>query len=183
MKLNHQQIAERLRQGALVAYPTEAVFGLGCDPENLTAVENLLALKQRDVRKGLILVAPTLEFLQKFVDFAAIPDHLMTRLTTPCERATTWIVPAQVQVSPLLRGQFSTIAIRLCSHPDVVKLCEIAQMPLVSTSANVSGQSPALSIDDVETQFGSEFPVLQGELGGATSPSQIRDLFTNQILR
>ena len=70
--MNREQIAEALRQNQVVAYPTEAVFGLGCNPQSESAVKKLLDLKQRPVEKGLILVAPSLDFFRPFVDLSRL---------------------------------------------------------------------------------------------------------------
>ena len=87
--MNREQIAEALRQNQVVAYPTEAVFGLGCNPQSESAVKKLLDLKQRPVEKGLILVAPSLDFFRPFVDFEQINYEQLSRLQGKYERPTT----------------------------------------------------------------------------------------------
>ncbi len=177
------QIIQKLKQNAVIAYPTEAVFGLGCNPQSEHAVRQLLQLKNRPEEKGLILIAPSLELFADFVDFSAIPAEKIALLEKPCAQPTTWIVPAKKNVPTFLRGQFSTLAIRLCQHPDVKMLCEACGFPLVSTSANLTGQPPCKTAQEVQAQFGLDFPVLMGEVGNAEKPSEIRDLFSNKILR
>ncbi|MGY6773528.1 Sua5/YciO/YrdC/YwlC family protein [Gallibacterium sp. ZY190522] len=176
-------IVSQLKQGKVIAYPTEAVFGLGCDPFNEQAIEKLLKLKQRPKEKGLILIAPYLDFFKQIIDFDRFSLRDLKRLQQTYTRPTTWIVPVQKQVSPLLTGRFETIAIRLCRHPSVENLCQLAEMPITSTSANLSGQEPCRTYLQVQEQFGENFPVLQAEVGDAKNPSEIRDLFTNQIVR
>ncbi|MFC0322202.1 Sua5/YciO/YrdC/YwlC family protein [Gallibacterium melopsittaci] len=180
---NLENIVTSLLQGDVIAYPTEAVFGLGCNPFNDQAIQKLLDLKQRPVEKGLILIAPTLDFFQQIIAFDQLsPEHLQ-RIQQVYARPTTWIVPVQTTVSPLLTGKFNSIAVRLCQHPAVVALCQQANMPITSTSANLTGQPPCRHYQEVLTQFGKNFPVLQAEVGKAKNPSEIRDLFTNQIVR
>lgn len=176
-------IISQLKQGEVIAYPTEAVFGLGCDPFNDQAIEKLLKLKQRPQEKGLILIAPHLDFFKQIIDFNKLSAQDVQRLQQTYSRPTTWIVPVQKQVSPLLTGRFDTIAVRLCRHPAVEMLCQLAKMPITSTSANLSGQEPCRTYLQVQEQFGEHFPVLQAEVGDAKNPSEIRDLFTNQIVR
>ena len=171
--MNVQQIATRLMQDEVVAYPTEAVFGLGCNPLSESAVRKLLDLKQRPIEKGLILVAPSLHFLQPFVDFSRLSNEQLARLQAQYEHPITWVVPAKAEVPHF----------RLCTHPAVKALCEETGFALTSTSANLTGLSPCRSADAVRSQFGADFPVLDEAVGQAQNPSEIRDLLTNQLFR
>ena len=181
--MNVQQIADRLMQDEVVAYPTEAVFGLGCNPLSESAVRKLLDLKQRPIEKGLILVAPSLHFLHPFVDFSRLSNEQLARLQAQYEHPITWVVPAKTEVPHFLTGQFNNIAARLCTHPAVKALCEKTGFALTSTSANLTGLSPCRSADAVRSQFGADFPVLDDAVGQAQNPSEIRDLLTNQLFR
>ncbi|MBE2897010.1 tRNA threonylcarbamoyladenosine biosynthesis protein RimN [Pasteurellaceae bacterium HPA106] len=181
--MQNEQIITQLRQGAVIAYPTEAVFGLGCDPNNESAVMRLLALKQRPIEKGLILVAPHLDFLRPFICEEQMQPSHWAKLTQHYARPTTWVVPARTDTPHFLTGKFNTIAVRLCAHPAVAWLCEHAQMALTSTSANLSGQTPCRSVREVKQQFGDDFPVYESAVGGEQNPSEIRDIVINQIIR
>lgn len=181
--MNIEQLVACLKQNQVVAYPTEAVFGLGCNPLSESAVKKLLDLKQRPIEKGLILVAPSLDFLQPFLALEQLNDEQLARLQGHYERPTTWVVPAKANVTTFLTGKFNSIAVRLCDHPDVKALCEAAGFALTSTSANLSGEPPCRSAREVRSQFGESFPVLDGIVGGAKNPSEIRDLLTNQLFR
>lgn len=181
--MNRNEIINALKANRVVAYPTEAVFGLGCNPQSETAVKHLLQLKQRDINKGLILVAPTIEFFFPFLDLEKLTVEQFNRLTAYYATPTTWVVPCKKEVPLFLKGKFESLAVRLCSHPSVVALCEGCSFPLVSTSANVSGKNPCKTAEDVKKQFGKDFFVLKECVGEAKTPSQIRDLLTNQILR
>ena len=156
--MNIQQIAARLMQDEVVAYPTEAVFGLGCNPLSESAVRKLLDLKQRPIEKGLIVVAPNLHFLQPFIDFSRLSDEQLARLQAQYDHPITWVVPAKAEVPHFLTGQFNSIAVRLCTHPAVKALCEETGFALTSTSANLTGLSPCRSADAVRSQFGADFP-------------------------
>lgn len=181
--MQKHDLIKALKQGEVIAYPTEAVFGLGCDPNNQRAVTQLLALKQRPVEKGLILVAPHLAFLRPFIEEDKLQSAHWERLSQPTARPTTWVVPARAGTPHFLTGRFDTIAVRLCAHPAVVWLCEHAQMALTSTSANLSGQAPCRTAQAVKQQFGEDFPVYESAVGGVQNPSEIRDIFTNTIIR
>lgn len=181
--MNLSDIVEKLKQNQVVAYPTEAVFGLGCNPHSQSAVENLLVLKNRPPEKGLILVAPDLDFLQPFILLEQLDEKTRQKLTALYERPTTWIVPARANVPAFLTGQFNSIAVRLCRHPAVAELCRRSGFALTSTSANLSGLPPCKTADEVRAQFGQNFPVLDLPVGKADKPSEIRDIFTDQLFR
>lgn len=181
--MNIEQITQALKQNQVVAYPTEAVFGLGCNPLSESAVKKLLDLKQRPVEKGLILVAPTLDFLHPFLDLSALTEDQLARLQAHYDHPTTWVIPAKSSVPAFLTGKFHSIAVRLCEHPSVKALCEATGFPLTSTSANLTGEPPCRTTDEVRSQFGENFPVLDEHVGNAQNPSEIRDLLTNQLFR
>lgn len=182
-EINITEIAEQLHQNQVVAYPTEAVFGLGCNPNSEDAVRRLLALKQRPEEKGLILIAPHRDFLRPYVNESQFTETMWQSIEQQGEKAITWVVPANSSVPSYLRGQFETIAIRICRVPAVVSLCESAGFALTSTSANLTGQAPCRTAEDVIAQFGENFPVLRAQTGGKNNPSEIRDIFTQHIFR
>ncbi len=181
--MNITQIIEKLKQNEVVAYPTEAVFGLGCNPFSQSAVEKLLILKQRPREKGLILVAPTLDYFFSFIDKEQINSQYWQKLQQTYPRPITWIVPAKKDIAKFLCGNFNSIAIRVSQHPAIKILCEQTGFALTSTSANLSGIAPCKTSDEVRLQFGADFPVLDMSVGSAAKPSEIRNLFTNQLVR
>ena len=145
-----QRIAEAariIRLGGVVAYPTEAVFGLGCDPEGKAAVERLLQLKHRSADKGLILIAAEFPQLTPFI--APLSDELRKQVLATWPGPVTWVLSAAPHVPPLLRGRYSTIAVRVTAHPIATRLCQYSRMAIVSTSANIAGREPARSIEQV----------------------------------
>lgn len=176
-----EKAIETVREGGVIAYPTEAVYGLGCDPRNETAVQRILALKQRDVRQGLILVAA--DFTQFGDLIKSLPDELTTHVFATWPGPVTWLWPAADNCPAWLTGGRDTLAIRVSAHPLVQRLCR-STGPLVSTSANPHGQPPARSAKEAKAYFpeGVDY-VLGGETGGAEAPSEIRDVRTGEILR
>ncbi|OOF43076.1 tRNA threonylcarbamoyladenosine biosynthesis protein RimN [Rodentibacter rarus] len=178
-----QQITHYLLQDQVVAYPTEAVFGLGCNPFSESAVKKLLDLKQRPVEKGLILIAPTINFLFPFIDIDTLDESQLSKLKTHYDRPITWVVPVKSNVPAFLTGKFNRIAVRISDHPAVRALCETTGFALTSTSANLTGASPCRTAEEVRSQFGGDFPVLDLPVGNAQNPSEIRDLITHQLFR
>lgn len=172
-----------LNQGKLIAYPTEAVWGIGCDPFNESAVLKLLAIKQRPIEKGLILVAADISQIADLV--SGLRSEQLDLLNSSWPGPTTWLIPDEQDLYPTwIKGAHASIAIRVSAHPLVKSLCENFGKPVVSTSANSSGQPEIRSQLNVEKQFADSIDyILPGELGEQSSPSQIRDLISGEILR
>lgn len=171
-------------QGGVIAYPTEAVYGLGCDPDNDAAIEQLLSLKQRPWQKGLILVASQFEQLLPYIDESQLTGEMINAAFDRWPGPFTFIMPVNPSVSKLLCGDFNSIAVRVSAHSGVRRLCDALNKPLVSTSANLSGQAPAMNQQEIITQFDGKLAALiEGELGGHESPSNIIDIKTGQVLR
>ncbi|QKZ02284.1 MULTISPECIES: L-threonylcarbamoyladenylate synthase [Pseudomonas] len=176
-----QQVARDVRAGAVIAYPTEAVWGLGCDPWDEEAVYRLLAIKSRPVDKGLILVADNIrQFDFLFQDF---PEAWMDRMASTWPGPNTWLVPHQDLLPEWITGKHASVALRVSDHPLVRELCALVG-PIVSTSANPTGRPPAMSRLRIEQYFrGQVDVVLNGALGGRKNPSVIRDLVTGEVIR
>ena len=171
-----------IRAGGIIAYPTEAVFGLGCDPSNLGAIENLLALKGRPPEKGLILIAANFAQLEPWL--APLDENIREKIFASWPGPHTWLVPSKATTSYLLRGQHQTLAVRVSAHPLCQQLCEACGHPLVSTSANLSDQLPATSAREVEQQFGAQIDcILDGDLGQSSTPTPIHDALTDTLIR
>lgn len=176
-------IVQALTSGNVVAYPTEAVFGLGCDPDNETAVNRLLELKKRSWEKGLILIAADYQQLTRYIDERALSQQQKEAMFATWPGPVTWVIPAKSTTPCWLTGTFSSLAVRVSAHPLVRALCRRYGKPLVSTSANLSGFPPCRSAQEVVAQFGHAFPVLHGETSGRRNPSEIRDALTGALIR
>lgn len=164
----------------MLAYPTEGVWGLGCLPDRPDAVRRLLDVKQRDPDKGLILIAARCEDLEPYIH--PLDGGQQAKLESPGE-PVTWLVPAAEGVSALLRGTHATQAVRITRHSLCRALC-LEVGALVSTSANPEGTSPARTSEEVDEMFGSTIDgIVEGPLGGASGPSEIRDLLTGRVIR
>lgn len=183
--MNRWQLSEAARAihaGGIVAYPTEAVFGLGCDPLNPVAIQRLLEIKNRPMNKGLILIAADLSQLSPFI--APLTAEAEAQLAETWPGPHTWLVPARIDTPRWLRGQYDTIAVRVTAHPLAVALCRAAGHALVSTSANPSGQRPATTPLQVRNYFPQALDaILSGSLGKQVSPTSIRDLTTKKLIR
>lgn len=172
-----------LRGGRIIAYPTEAVFGLGCDPLQSQALASLLQLKKRDPSKGLILIAHTFECLQPYLDISEIPPEHLKQILASWPGPYTWIFRAKSTISPMLRGRFDSLAVRVTAHPIARGLCEAFGGPIVSTSANPEGLPPAKNAAEVEQYFGQQCDIVEGQIGDLAQPTSIRDALTLKMIR
>ena len=170
-----------LDQGGVIAYPTEAVYGLGCLPGKRDAVYRLLLLKKRSISKGLILVAAFPEQLEKYICYpdASVRNGVLATWPGP----VTWLLPAKRETPDWIKGSHTTVAVRVSGHPVVRALCREAGA-LVSTSANPEHKLPARTLRKVVEYFGHSLDyIVPGEVGGLTGPTEIRDAVSGEIIR
>ena len=176
------EMAQRLRQGQVIAYPTEAVWGLGCDPANEQAAQKILALKSRPMAKGMILVSGSLAHFTPWLD--ALPEDSRERVLASWPGPHTWLLPDPVGVPRWVKGEHDPVALRCSAHPVIRALCEAFGGPIISTSANPSSLPPARTEAQVRQYFGDTLDgIVPGELGGLAQPTPIRDALTGAILR
>lgn len=174
--------ARCIRGGGILAYPTEAVYGLGCDPWDQAAVRRLLAIKRRPEHKGLILIAAGFDQLEPFVEPLDAARMLAVLATWP--GPNTWLLPARAGTPGWLRGRHTTLAVRVTAHPIAAALCATAGSALVSTSANISDHPPARTPLQVRSALGHQVDiVLAGRCGTRARPSTIRDGRTGMVIR
>jgi L-threonylcarbamoyladenylate synthase len=173
-----------LRAGGVVAYPTEAVYGLGCDPHDSRAFESLFALKQRPPTQGVLLIAADFAQVANYIDHAATPPVALSRAQATWPGPYTWVFPRAAQVPHWIASGHSGIALRVTAHPLAAALCRAFGGALVSTSANRHGAPPARSAAEVRAVFGGELAyILEGEVGGLARPTPIRDAISGETLR
>ena len=180
--LHLKRAIDACKKGGVIAYPTEAVFGLGCLPLNEESVNRILKLKDRSIDKGLILVASDMEQLEPFVDFSkTVNNHQSIVASWP--GPVTWLIPAKSTTPDWLTGRHTTLAVRVSAHPIVRDLCQKLG-PIVSTSANPSSAEPAKSSQSVRKYFKSEIEyVIPANINNDLSPSEIRDGVSGDIIR
>ncbi|TCS43891.1 L-threonylcarbamoyladenylate synthase [Reinekea marinisedimentorum] len=176
--LTLKRAAATVFSGGVIAYPTEGVFGLGCDPFNADAVGRILDIKKRPVHKGLILIGASLECFKPYI--AELSSEQEQRLNESWPGATTWVVPHNGKLPGWVTGNRSSVAIRVPGHPTALALCSELNMPLVSTSANRSGCKPIETALQARIQLGNELDhIVSGNVLTPGKSSQIKDLITN----
>ena len=179
---NTSLAVHQLHSQGVIAYPTEAVWGLGCDPYSYSAVVKILTLKSRPERKGVILIACDWQ------QFAPFTEGLMAaqiaRLQQPSDKPTTWLIPHNGAAPDWIVGEHDTLAVRVTSHPLASSLCQLFGGPIVSTSANPQGLPEATNSLKVRSYFGRRVDAIaSGNIGSASAPSEIRHLLNGEVVR
>jgi len=176
-----QTAVDVLLAGGVIAYPTESIPGLGCLPSNEAAVRRLLKIKQRADDKGLILLATQYEQLKTWC--TPLEQDLVQRLMQKTDSPTTWLIPSGEKKHPLIQGAHAKLAVRITTHPTAIKLCNLLNQAIVSTSINRTGEPPVMRLDEIPPEMLDQLDLVLSGTEGTGKPSDIRDLLTNQKLR
>ena len=178
-----KRAVETLKSGGIIAYPTEAVWGLGCDPWNRLAVERLLELKSRSMHKGLILACGDMTQLSFLLRDVSSENYKILSESWP--GPNTWLIPDKCHAIPQwIKGSHKTVAIRVSKHSLIKSMSALFGRPIVSTSANPAGLEPALNALRIRQYFGSQIDYcVPGALGAEQQPSRIRSLESGAVIR
>ncbi len=174
-------LGSALAAGAVVACPAEGVWGLSCNPFDEAAVHNLLAMKQRSVSKGLILVASTSEIFGEVLQGLPLDQQRAVLASWPGPH--TWLVPHRGLYPPWVTGNSAEVAIRVTSAPALSALCDAVAGPLVSTSANPAGLPPPHAMWELRRYFGAALPALPAAIDPEGKPSTIRRVGDGKLVR
>lgn len=181
---DRKQAVIALNNEQVIVYPTEAVWGMGCNPQSKEAVEHLLAIKQRPISKGLILIAGQFSQVEKYIDVSKIPAENKEDVFNSWPGPVTWLLPCSEHTPSWISGGSELVAVRITSHPTVIALCELFGSAIVSTSANLTGQPTSDDLAQLQQQFQKSVAVYVNEpLGGNTNPSTIKNAITGQRIR
>lgn len=174
--------AALLHEGGVLAYPTEGVYGLGCDPDDHAAFDRIFAMKRRPPEQGVLLIAADFEQVEPWI--GDVPEPALERARTVWPGAHTFIFPRSARVPAWIAGGHAGIALRVTAHEPSAALCRAFGGPIVSTSANRHGAAPARSAAEIRAIFGDEPDgVLDAPLGGLDRPTPITDAVSGAIIR
>lgn len=172
----------QLRQGGVIAYPTEGVYGLGCDAANESACERIIQLKQRRPEQGMIVLVADWSQLGAWIE--ALNADQKYRLAHPPEPFVTWVLPATKCAPEWLTGGRDSLAARIPQWSPLLNFLQVYGRPLVSTSANPHGQAAAISADQVRAYFPDTLDAIWDHpCAGVGRPSSIYRLVDGQQLR
>lgn len=179
-----EKAASVVREGGVIAYATESVFGLGCNPSDESAVRRVIEIKRRPVSKGLIMIAGSREELSPFINEKALSPLCLSLMDKHWPGPFSIVVPASPSLSRLVTGNRDTVAVRVTKHEGVRRICALLGYPLISTSANFSGEEPLRTYEDTVRVLGDLVDyVVPGETMRLRSPSTVIDGMTGKILR
>lgn len=177
-----EDAAALLRDGGVLAYPTEGVYGLGCDPDNHAAFERIFAMKRRPPERGVLLIAADFEQVRPWIGDA--PAAAFERAGAIWPGPHTFVFPRSPRVPEWVAGGHAGIALRVTAHAPSAALCRAFGRPIVSTSANRHGEAPARGVAEIRAIFGDEPDgVLDAPLGGLDRPTPITDAVSGAIIR
>jgi L-threonylcarbamoyladenylate synthase len=179
---NYHAAITTLQNDGVIAYPTEAVYGLGCAPFSEKAVQKLLALKQRDLSKGLILIAANFAQLEPLLQ--PLPPERLDQILATWPGPVSWAWPKTEKVPAYIHGDWDSVVVRVSAHPIVQSVCLQFGGPLVSTSANRQGENPCRNATEVNRVFGSLLDhIIVSDVGGLDKPTPIFDALTGRVFR
>ncbi len=139
-----------MKRGGVILYPTDTVWGIGCDATNAEAVAKVYKIKKRDDSKALICLVDSDARLQRYVrNVPNVAWDILDIATKP----TTIILDGAINLAPNLIAEDGSIALRITKEPFSHELCYRFQKPLVSTSANISGEPPAANYNDISQEL------------------------------
>ena len=177
----NQRLIRYLKQGGVIAYPTESCYGLGCDPKNKYAVEKILRLKKRARSKGFILISSKINHLYSYMqDLSELQKkEMMNKWPGP----HTWLVPASNYCPSWLRGASHNIALRLPKVKSTLNLLNSISFPITSTSANLSHKQSIKTLRACKNLFKNNVKIIEGNIGSEKKPTTIQDFISNEIIR
>ncbi len=145
--------AEIIRKGGIILYPTDTIWGLGCDATNTEAVKRIFKIKQREESKSMIVLVESENHLSKYV--RTVPE-MAWPLIENSERPLTIVYPGAVNLSPAVIAEDGTVGIRIPKHEFCNRLLHKSGKPIVSTSANISGEPSPSCFDEISEAIKSQ---------------------------
>jgi len=182
-RLDERQVkraAEVLGNGGIVVYPTETVYGIGCDPLNREAYSRILRLKGRDESRPMLLLACSVAQVEEFA--GGLPDVVSRLADVFWPGPLTMVFRPEKRLPDYLYGPGDGVAFRVSPHPLASLLAFEFGAPVVSTSANRTGEPPLTTYSDALREFGDRVDVVlegSGEMNGA--PSTVVDLTSGEV--
>uniref|UniRef100_UPI004056D44A L-threonylcarbamoyladenylate synthase n=1 Tax=Candidatus Electronema sp. TaxID=2698783 RepID=UPI004056D44A len=161
----YQEAARLLRQGGLIAFPTETYYGLGVDPFNTEALRRLFTVKRRATEKPVLVLVADQSQVPQLAEETPEPLRLLMNRFWP--GPLTLVFPAKKNLPDLLTGGSGTVGIRQSPEPTAAQLLAAFGGPVTATSANRSGNAAAITAAEVEAAFGSEIDLI---LDGGRTP-------------
>lgn len=170
--MNIEQTIETLKNGGTILYPSDTIWGIGCDATNEEACQKILELKNRPKEKSFIVLMDSIQMLEKYVPAF---HEICYDLIDLAEKPLTIIYPSAKGLAPTVLAGDGSVGIRITKDPVCLKLIRSIRKPIVSTSANISGKPVPSSFNDIEITIkqGVEAALELRTSEKMTMPSQI----------
>ncbi|RLA06887.1 MAG: hypothetical protein DRQ51_07915 [Gammaproteobacteria bacterium] len=165
------------KAGGVFIYPTETVFGLGCDLANVSALQQILKIKNRPCDKGLILLGSNWQMIRDY-----IAEDYKNKAPFKTKTPTTFIYPAAAKLDKIITAN-NTVAIRITDFPFIVDFCNLTKKPLISTSANPCGKPPAKDFNELDEYFSNSDLIVFTTNCGGLPPSRIYHMIDKKYSR
>ncbi len=159
------QAVQALQQGGIVAYPTETFYGLAVDPANVSAVNSLYRLKQRESEKAISLLVPDLTILSSYISELPRAYEILIKRFWP--GPLTLVFDSSDKTAQYLSRKDQSLAIRVSSHPVAQTFCSLHGSAVTASSANISGHPALCSAEEVREVFGDKISYI---LDGGRTP-------------
>ncbi|MFQ5929795.1 MAG: L-threonylcarbamoyladenylate synthase [Acidobacteriota bacterium] len=174
-----EKAAQVIRQGGIVLHPSDTIYGLGCDPFNERALQQLFAMKGRSEQKGVLLLLADLSWLKGFSTNIPKVFYELTEAFWP--GPVTFLLEGKSELSPLIRGEDDKVGLRWPDRPFLQLWMKAIPGPVISTSANPSGQPPPEMVQDLKRLFYHQVDLFleSGEINQDVQPSTVVDLTTS----
>jgi len=178
--IDFDRIAKRIIAGDVFIYPTDTVYGIGCDATNVKSIERIFEIKQRQKGKPFSVAFSDMQMLLKYVD---VDEGQKEMMIEKLPGAYTFIVKKK-GIPDVATAGLPTVGVRIPDFGPLKELIKKAKVPIVTTSANTSGEHPASSIQEISHQVlnGVDFAIDAGRCGSGV-PSTVIDLTTGKKLR
>jgi tRNA threonylcarbamoyl adenosine modification protein (Sua5/YciO/YrdC/YwlC family) len=169
-----QRAVEALEAGHVIGYPTDTVYGLGCDLLNKKAIDRLYQIKQMDRSQLLSFVCPDIGNVARY---AIVEDATFRLLKRYLPGPYTFILEATREVPKLVQSKRRTVGVRIPNHQVILALVRAFGRPVISTTAAPHGEDPYVDPDEIDSRFKGLAMVLDAG-GGAVIPTTVVDLTT-----
>ena len=168
-----RRAAEVVRGGGIIIYPTDTVWGIGCDATNPEAIARVFDIKQRDDSKALVTLMPGMDEIQRFT---GLLDYSVREMVESSSKPLTVVYPTSHGLPKNLTASDGSVAIRIPVKSEIIYLCRLCAVPLVSTSANISGMPTPVFFKDIPGEILDRADYVCSsfrEADRATAPSRI----------
>jgi len=178
-----KRACKTVKQGGVIAYPTEGVYGIGCDPYQQIAIARILSMKKRSIDKGFIVIASEWAQIQSWL--GEVPAERFAEVRSTWPGSTTWVFPATTLVPQWIKGAYDSVAVRITAHPIAKQLCDELNGPLVSTSFNIEDGALARNEEEAKASLIAKHIdlIVPGEIGDEPGPTPIRDALSDDLIR